>query len=74
MQIQMRVAVTVAPDLREQQRATEFAPETGDEVAVAFAHGDPRFPYVTGLLWNDKDTPPPTPAEDEGSSHHRVPR
>jgi uncharacterized protein involved in type VI secretion and phage assembly len=74
MQIQMRVAVTLAHDAPEEERATEFAPETGDEVAIAFAHGDPRLPYVTGPLWNDKDTLPSTRPEDKGGSHHRVPR
>ncbi|MGH9372629.1 MAG: phage baseplate assembly protein V [Vicinamibacterales bacterium] len=37
-------------------------PETGyregDEVLVAFEHGDARKPYVLGLLWSGKDTPP----------------
>lgn len=30
-------------------------PELGDEVLVAFEHGDVRRPYILGQLWNGKD-------------------
>jgi len=40
------------------ERGTYFLPEVDDEVLVAFEHGDPRFPYVLGALWNGQDTPP----------------
>ncbi|MFE7132062.1 phage baseplate assembly protein V [Streptomyces sp. NPDC057638] len=35
-----------------------FVPEKGDEVVVAFVHGDMRFPVVLGGLYNGKDKPP----------------
>ena len=35
-----------------------FVPEVGDEVLVAFVHGDMRFPIVLGGLYNGMDKPP----------------
>src|SRR5262249_40489471 len=40
-----------------------FVPEKGDEVVVAFIHGDMRFPIVLGGLYNGEDKPP-TARED----------
>lgn len=37
---------------------TWFMPEVGTEVLVAFEHGDVRFPYILGQLWNGQDDPP----------------
>ncbi|MDJ0835184.1 MAG: phage baseplate assembly protein V [Acidobacteriota bacterium] len=37
------------------KRGTFFLPEVGDEVLVAFEHGDVRFPYILGMLWNGVD-------------------
>jgi uncharacterized protein involved in type VI secretion and phage assembly len=34
-----------------------FVPEVGDEVLVAFVHGDMRMPVVLGGLYNGKDKP-----------------
>jgi uncharacterized protein involved in type VI secretion and phage assembly len=44
-------------------------PEVGDEVLVAFAHGDQRFPYVLGSLWNSDQKPPET---NEGNNDVRA--
>jgi phage baseplate assembly protein V len=39
-------------------RGLYFLPEVGDEVLVAFEHGNPETLYVLGGLWNGKDKPP----------------
>jgi uncharacterized protein involved in type VI secretion and phage assembly len=39
-------------------RGTCFLPEVGDEVLVAFEHGDVHHPYVLGALWNSDDSTP----------------
>lgn len=52
----IRVAVAHAGP----SRGTIFTPEVGDEVLVAFEHGDPERPYVLGSLWNGKDVAPQT--------------
>jgi uncharacterized protein involved in type VI secretion and phage assembly len=39
-------------------RGTYFVPQIGDEVLVAFNHGDVREPYVLGTCWNTMDRPP----------------
>lgn len=52
------------------ERGLYFLPEVDDEVLVAFEHGDVRFPYVLGSLWNGKDAPPAT--NDDGKNNVRV--
>jgi len=46
-----RIATMMAGD----NRGTYFIPEVGDEVLVAFEHGDIHYPYIIGSLWNGKD-------------------
>jgi len=48
----------VATMMAGRNRGTMFIPDIGDEVLVAFEHGDPRLPFVIGALWNGKDQPP----------------
>ena len=38
-------------------RGLLMMPVVGDEVLVAFEHGDVHKPYVLGSLWNGKDKP-----------------
>jgi uncharacterized protein involved in type VI secretion and phage assembly len=51
-----RLAVLMAGN----NRGTWFIPDPRDEVLVMFEGGDPRRPYVIGMLWNGSDTPPET--------------
>jgi Rhs element Vgr protein len=39
-------------------RGFMFMPEIGDEVLVAFEHGDAERPYILGALWNGVDSAP----------------
>ena len=41
-----------------------FIPEVGDEVLVAFIHGDMRLPIILGGLYNGHDKPPSHRAAD----------
>jgi phage baseplate assembly protein V len=44
---------------------TFFVPEVGDEVLVAFIHGDMRMPVILGGLYNGKDKPPSDRQKDK---------
>ena len=48
----------IATMMAGNDRGTYFLPEVDDEVLVLFEHGDVRFPYVIGSLWNGKDKAP----------------
>jgi phage baseplate assembly protein gpV len=48
----------VATPMAGMGRGTFFIPQIGDEVLVAFNHGDVREPYIIGSLWNTLDRPP----------------
>jgi uncharacterized protein involved in type VI secretion and phage assembly len=52
------------------ERGCFFLPEVGDEVLVAFEHGQIEFPYVLGGLWNGKDKPPET--NNDGKNNKRL--
>jgi phage protein D len=39
-------------------RGVYVLPEVGDEVLIAFEHGDLAHPIVVGSLWNDQQYPP----------------
>jgi len=45
-------------------------PVVGDEVLLAFEHGDDEHPYVIGSLWNGQ-AQPQTLVHDDGSFHLR---
>ncbi|KYC43639.1 phage tail protein [Scytonema hofmannii PCC 7110] len=49
-----RLATPMAGD----GRGIYFLPEVHDEVLVIFEHGDVRFPYIIGALWNGQGRPP----------------
>lgn len=48
----------IASPMAGKLRGFEFVPEVGDEVLVAFEHGDVRRPYILGALWNGVDKAP----------------
>ena len=50
----------VASFMAGKDRGGFFLPEVGDEVLVAFEHGDINSPYVIGALWSGEDKPPET--------------
>lgn len=54
----------VAAPMTRSARETFVLPEIGDEVLVAFAQGDVRFPYVLGALWSRFNRPPKV--DDDG--------
>ncbi|MES1971196.1 MAG: phage baseplate assembly protein V [Pseudomonadota bacterium] len=52
-------------------RGSWFIPDIGDEVLVAFEHGDPARPYVLGGLWNGSDSPPDS-MDGAGKNNRKV--
>ena len=59
----------VATPMAGKERGFYFLPELDDEVLIAFEHGDARFPYVLGALWNGQDKPPEK--NDDGKNNMR---
>lgn len=62
-------ARVVAP-MAGKERGLYFLPEVGDEVLVAFEHGNIEFPYILGALWNGKDKPPES--NSDGKNNRRL--
>lgn len=60
----------IAAPMAGKERGIYFLPEVDDEVLVVFEHGDVRFPYVIGALWNGNDQPPAN--NDDGKNNLRV--
>ncbi len=60
----------IASPMAGNNRGVYFLPEVEDEVLIVFEHGDMRFPYVIGALWNGKDAPPAN--NDDGKNNLRV--
>jgi uncharacterized protein involved in type VI secretion and phage assembly len=58
----------IATPMAGGQRGIYFLPEVDDEVLVVFEHGDMRFPYVLGALWNGKDKPPVSGEQAKGNA------
>lgn len=52
-------------------RGTWFIPEPGDEALVGFEAGDPRRPYVLGMMWNGVDGTPES-MDSAGRNNVRV--
>jgi len=48
----------VATMMAGSDRGSFFIPEVGDEVLVAFDHGDIHHPFIIGALWNGLERPP----------------
>ena len=60
----------IAAPMAGKERGVYFLPEVDDEVLVAFEHGDVRFPYILGSLWNGKEAPPAK--NEDGKNSIRV--
>jgi uncharacterized protein involved in type VI secretion and phage assembly len=60
----------IAAPMAGNDRGTYFLPEVDDEVLAVFEHGDMRFPYIIGALWNGKDAPPAK--NDDGKNNLRL--
>ena len=57
----------IASPMAGNNRGLFMLPEVDDEVLVVFEHGDMRFPYVLGGLWNGSDAPPETNADGKNA-------
>jgi uncharacterized protein involved in type VI secretion and phage assembly len=53
------------------KHGTYFIPDQGDEVVVAFEHGDANFPIIIGAVWN-QDNPVPNQADTSATNNVRT--
>ncbi|NES77328.1 MULTISPECIES: phage baseplate assembly protein V [unclassified Okeania] len=60
----------IAAPMAGNERGIYFLPEVDEEVLVVFEHGDVRFPYIIGFLWNGQDKPPAS--NEDGNNNIRV--
>lgn len=56
--------IRIATSMSGGNAGSFFMPNVQDEVLVAFDHGDTRFGYVVGFMWNGQDAPPGTDVRD----------
>ncbi|HEX3034036.1 MAG TPA: phage baseplate assembly protein V [Thermodesulfobacteriota bacterium] len=59
--------VKIATLMAGGERGSFFLPEVGEEVLVAFEHGDINHPYVIGALWNGQAKPPETNSDGQNN-------
>jgi phage baseplate assembly protein V len=65
----------VAAPMAGAGRGLFMMPEIGDEVVVAFQHGDLDHPIVLGFMWNGVDAPPASDARERticSKNGHRI--
>jgi uncharacterized protein involved in type VI secretion and phage assembly len=62
----------VATLMAGKNRGSYFLPQPGDEVLVAFEHGELDRPVVIGMLWNEDERPPVTMDDDGRNVVHGI--
>jgi len=62
----------VATMMGGNSRGSWFMPEKGDDVLVAFDHGDFDHPYVVGFLWNGQNKPPRLDPGEDADPQRRI--
>jgi len=62
----------IATTMTGGSRGSWFMPEKGDDVLVAFEHGNVNFPYVVGFLWNGKNRPPGLDPSQDADPQRRM--